>query len=376
MAQKYRFTADDLKRIKEEAEDQWDSILWSLAPALRQALEKPGRHVPCPNPGHTNSKDGFRVYRDVETNGASVCNTCGRFGNGFGTLMWINGTSFWDTVEEVADYLRYGKTQEHEPVHRPVQQKPKVDKEKAEQKALETLNKVGQEAISIRHPDAEPGRLYYAKRGIRAKPPASLRFHRALDYYDDDRKHLGAFPAILALIQDKDGRPANIHRTFITPEGFKAPVPTAKKLMKSLSSVPILGGAIRLMPVEKVMALTEGVETALAVWEATKIPVWAAVNATMLEEFVPPPGVEQILVFADKDQPTKQHPKGHGQEAATALVKRLWSMGIKASAIVPPGEIPADQKSLDWLDVLRTQGASAFPSFQTVAEVISLRQAA
>jgi hypothetical protein len=69
--------------------------------------------------------------------------------------------------------------------------------------------------------------------------------------------------------------------------------------------------------------------------------------------------VDQILVFADKDRPTHQHPEGHGQEAAKRLVRRLWEMGIKASAIVPTGEIPSDQKSLDWLDVLNRK--AGFP---------------
>lgn len=366
---KYRFSADDAKQIKAEAKDNWDSILYALAPALRDALTKPGKHVPCPNPGHQNSTDGFRVYRDVYANGAAVCNTCGNFPNGVETLMWINGTSFWETIEEIADYQRYGQTKGREAVATPViPRAPKVDKEKLEAKARDALNKVGAESIGIQHPDAEPGRLYYAKRGITIAPPATVRFHRALPYYNDEGKHVGDFPAILTLIQDKNGQPANIHRTFVTPEGFKAPVDSSKKLMRSLEAVPILGGAIRLVPATKVLAIAEGVETALAVMEATKIPTWAAVNASLLEHFVPPPGVEQILVFADKDRPTKLHERGHGQEAAAALVKRLWAMGIKASAVAPPGDIPEGYKSLDWLDILRTRGIQAFPSFQSVAE--------
>jgi methylmalonyl-CoA mutase cobalamin-binding subunit len=76
--------------------------------------------------------------------------------------------------------------------------------------------------------------------------------------------------------------------------------------------------------------------------------------------------VRQILVFADKDRPTVQHPRGHGQEAAKQLVQRLWEMGIQASAIVPAGEIPAGQKSLDWLDILNRDGKAGFPTLQSV----------
>ncbi|MBK8357477.1 MAG: toprim domain-containing protein [Comamonadaceae bacterium] len=53
------------------------------------------------------------------------------------------------------------------------------------------------------------------------------------------------------------------------------------------------------------LAVAEGLETALAVMEGTKMPVWCAVNAYLLEHFYPPPGVSQILVFADKDRPRR-----------------------------------------------------------------------
>jgi len=115
-----------------------------------------------------------------------------------------------------------------------------------------------------------------------------------------------------------------------------------------------------------VLAVAEGLETALAVMEGTKMPVWCAVNAYLLEHFYPPPGVSQILVFADKDRPSAQHPRGHGQESARRLVQRLWERGIKASAIVPAGEIPAGQRSLDWLDILNRDGKAGFPSLQSV----------
>jgi hypothetical protein len=123
------------------------------------------------------------------------------------------------------------------------------------------------------------------------------------------------------------------------------------------------------------MAVAEGLETSLAVMEGTGLPVWCAVNALLLENFVPPEPVERVLVFADKDRPTEQHPKGHGQEAAKQLVQRLWEMGIKASAIVPAGDIQAGQKSLDWLDILNRDGKAGFPTVQSI-EAHLMRRAA
>lgn len=358
--------------VKREAEGRWDEILDALSPALRTALSKPGKHVPCPNPGHGGSTDGFRVYKDVHLNGASVCNTCGVFTGGIDTLMWINGTTFKETLWEVAEYLHVGSkaSAARQAAVTRVQRPSKEDIEKEDAKALEALNRVGRESISINHRDAEPARLYMARRGIKIALPDTLRFHPALEYYNEDRKLVGRYPAILGLIQDKEGKPANIHRIFITPEGFKAPVDDPKKSMRAMKTQPYVGGAIRLTPASSVLAVTEGIETALAVMEGTKMPVWCLINAYLLENFEPPAGVEQVLVFADKDRPSLQHPRGHGQEAAAKLVKRLWERGIKASAIVPRGSIPDGQKSLDWLDVLVRQGVGGFPSFQSVAEAI------
>jgi hypothetical protein len=157
-----------------------------------------------------------------------------------------------------------------------------------------------------------------------------------------------------------------IHRTYLTSDGKKAPVESPKKLMSYPKSRKLVGGAIRLVEPGPVLAVAEGLETALAVMEGTGLPAWCAVNAYLLEHFVPPPGVNRVIVFADKDRPTEQHPKGHGQEAARRLVQRLLEMGIEASAIVPAGEIPPDQKSLDWLDILNRDGLAGFPTIQSI----------
>ena len=86
----------------------------------------------------------------------------------------------------------------------------------------------------------------------------------------------------------------------------------------------------------------------------------------MMENFVPPPGVEQLIAFADKDKPSKVHPAGHGQEASKALVMNTWKRGIKAMAITPAGEIESGEKSLDWLDVLKRDGRNGFPTLESI----------
>ena len=276
--------------------------------------------------------------------------------------MWVSGMDFREALKSVAEYLRVGI------IARPFGGRTisrQTSKGEDDEKARQALNRVWNESIALSHPDAEPARLYLARRGISIRQPETLRLHPSLAYFED-RKEIGTFPAMLAMVQGHGGNAITIHRTYLTADGYKAPVESPKKLMRYPSQRKLSGGVIRLVEAGAVLAVAEGLETALAVMEGTKMPVWCAVNAYLLEHFYPPPGVSQILVFADKDRPSAQHPRGHGQESARRLVQRLWERGIKASAIVPAGEIPAGQRSLDWLDILNRDGKAGFPSLQSV----------
>lgn len=120
----------------------------------------------------------------------------------------------------------------------------------------------------------------------------------------------------------------------------------------------------------RVFGAAEGIETGLAAMEGTGIPVWATVNATLMEYMEIPSEVELLVVFSDKDRPSKEHPKGHGQEAAQKLVERAISMGKQAIAITPSGEILPGEKSLDWMDVLRVHGPHGFPTMPSIRRAL------
>lgn len=80
----------DAKSIKEQARGRWLDILPLLDARLADAVQRVGKHVPCPSHG---GKDGFRVYANDE-NGGGACNTCGTFRDGFEILQWLRGCSF------------------------------------------------------------------------------------------------------------------------------------------------------------------------------------------------------------------------------------------------------------------------------------------
>lgn len=97
----------NIEEIRPLAKGHWDYIFSALAPQLSAAMEQPGKHVPCPVHG---GKDGFRLFSNYQENGACVCNTCGEFRDGFKTLEWINGWSFFETLKHVAALFGFGNS--------------------------------------------------------------------------------------------------------------------------------------------------------------------------------------------------------------------------------------------------------------------------
>jgi len=175
-----------------------------------------------------------------------------------------------------------------------------------------------------------------------------VRFHPALGYWSgnrhDELELVGRFPAMVALVTGSDGMPVTVHRTYLTPDGCKAPVPEPKKLM-GYPGDRLVGGAIRLFPPAPVLGVAEGIETALAVHLRTGMPVWSAVSAGLLARFEPPADTSLVVVWADRDR------SGAGAAAAMSLHERMLRRGIPVAVHLPPGPIPTGMKGVDWADV-------------------------
>jgi len=175
-----------------------------------------------------------------------------------------------------------------------------------------------------------------------------VRFHPALGYWrrnhHDKLELVGRYPGMVALVTGSDGMPATVHRTYLTPDGGKAPVPEPKKLM-GYPGDRLVGGAIRLFPSAPVLGVAEGIETALAVHLRTGMPVWSAVSAGLLARFEPPADTSLVVVWADRDR------SGAGESAAKSLYERMLRRGIPVAVHLPPGAIRTGAKGIDWADV-------------------------
>lgn len=368
----------DARTVKRAAEQKgWLHILGRLAPELDAALKKPGSHVGCPYHGGSN---GFRLFKDVDDTGGGVCNTCGVFNDGFALLAWLKDWSFPVVVEEVGDVLGIQNSRDEGQARRDnsaneaaIQARRALLAEqqaKSDLKLKHWLNRVWGEAFDLDQPEAEPARFYLRGRGILLwdEPDimSMIRMHPRLPAYNADKQLVGSFPTIIALISDQNGRPVAMQRIFITRKGEKAPLDEPKKMTPIPGDWSVTGGAVRLgHPINGVLGVAEGIETALAVRQATGQVVWPVVNATLLERFVPPQGVSEVVIWADKDRPTPLTGVEPGQQAASELKRRLWQMKLKARIQLPTLPIPEGAKGVDWNDVLVQQGAYGFPHLAT-----------
>lgn len=174
--------------------------------------------------------------------------------------------------------------------------------------------------------------LYLVNRGLDIPVTDALRFHPRLDYWHDGVM-IGSYPAMLGAVTSPDGDLVAIHRTYLTDDGHKAPVPAVKKL--SATAGPLVGASIKIgTPAPRPdgllgLGVAEGIETAIAACILSGVPVWPCVSAHGLESFNPPPGVRSLYVFGDRDE------SGVGQKAAAALAGRAAAAGLVARVLLP-----------------------------------------
>lgn len=300
------------RKTADAARGKWRGILLGLGINERFLT---GKHGPCPMCG---GSDRFR-WDNQHGNGGYICNQCGA-GNGFDLLIGVNGWDFATAARRVDEIV--GNV-DPEPVKRGM----------SKDQRAEMLNRLWASGTKIEQGD--PAFAYLSGRVKLPKAlPGTLRYVRACPAPDSVK-----WPALIALVQAPDGSAANIHRTFLDPAGRgKANISTPRAMMPG--DIPA-GSAVRLFPVHgERLGIAEGIETAFAAAARFNVPVWSAINATMLAKWEPPQGVSEVLIFGDND------PKFGGQAAAFALAHRLaGKFNLKVQIHIP------EQPGLDWADI-------------------------
>jgi len=126
----------------------------------------------------------------------------------------------------------------------------------------------------------------------------ALRFVPALYHKLEKQK----FPALIGLVEHQTEGAVGIHAIFLNPLDPKSKLTIAQR---KLSYGPVGGGAIRLFPLAgDTLAITEGIEDAIAYYQAHNIPTWCTLSAVGIKGFVPPPTSEirRVILIEDQDQ--------------------------------------------------------------------------
>jgi Toprim domain len=166
-------------------------------------------------------------------------------------------------------------------------------------------------------------------RGIHCPLPATLGFLPSHGEYPPAM--IAAFgiaheiePGVIAIA---DNAVRGIHITRLLPEGSDRERGDKAKIMvgHSISSPIVLAPPNDLLG----LAVTEGIEDALAIHEATGLGAWAAGSASRLPPLADaiPDYIECVTVVVDDD------PDGHRHSAA--LAERIQARGIEVRLIVP-----------------------------------------
>jgi putative DNA primase/helicase len=236
--------------------DKWPDIITAAGMAQEYFS---GKHSACPFCG------GVDRYRwDKKNGGRWLCNHCteGRYQSGISLLMrHLGHAQFIDTARYVEQYHGAGFNPQDTAVRRDFTvAAEKADSSKAFAKAMS----IWSTAKSVEVDD--PVWRYLHRRVPRVvEIPSDVRHHPALEYWQVENgefRSLGKYPAMLVRGFNAKGEVVQLHKTYLTQEGEKAPVPTVKKV------APIAGVnafALRLgKPSGDVLGVCEGIETAFA----------------------------------------------------------------------------------------------------------------
>lgn len=339
------------------------SAVYSAYPGLSDAVSKTesrggSPQVPCPKTGEGRTK--FRLYADWSQTGGGYHNDVGSLPGGIDIISFMENCSKAEALNKIIDICGGDLSSvSKEYVHK-VRSQLKGPSDDEISKRVEKLEKLFSKAIPAAHDSSHRISNYLASRGLKTDYrtlPFTLGFANELWWGDGASKPV-KLCGLLGSMTDVDGNKVTIHRTFLDNSGKKANVPKPKMLMPPPRYIggcsikidePISNGT------DTMIGLCEGIETALAVREATGCPMWSCYSDSLLEMVKLPQHVNVVIIFADKDV------SGAGNEKAEALANRLRKEGKIVDVYLPVEDIPDGEKSIDWLDVYATHGVSTFP---------------
>jgi len=292
----------------------WDSwVERARAVRIEDELERRGitnlkgnggkRCGPCPRCG---GDDRFAIHIGKQV---FQCRHCGKGGGAISLVMWLDGVDFIRAVETLAGDRR-------EPVVRkPIDNRAKVAAEQDEAKQHRKAAWLWSQRRPIQGSIAE---TYLRSRGIICPLPPTLAFLPPSGDYPPSMIAAYALPnEIEPGVLGEPRIVRSVHVTRLLPDGSGRERGKAAKITIGRP----LGLPIVLAPVTDTLALaiTEGIEDALSVYQATGLGAWAAGSAPYMLSIEVPDYIDAITIIADADD--------QGQRGAIGLAQQLHQRG-------------------------------------------------
>ena len=205
-------------------------------------------------------------------------------------------------------------------------------------------------------PALEPGDVvdrYLCSRAIGllqlGKRPGCLRAGQSITHRDGSR-----WPAMLAAVVGPDGQTVAVHRTWLTPDGGKAPVDPVKMVLGDYrgASIPLWKGVhkqtLRQLPDGVPVYIAEGIEDGLSV--ARLLPearVLVAISVSNFGAIWLPEQVGEVTIVGQNDPETM--PDGRPHPAREAIARAI-DVHARKGRTVKLARPPLPHKDFnDWL---------------------------
>lgn len=276
------------------------------------------------------------------------CFACGEGGDALRWLIKYRNLSFPEAIKALGGELNASGLTEEEKERRKREQR--AAQKKREEAAAAQNREKSQTAKSIwsecRPSAGTLAEQYMIGRGIpKMDWPPTVRFHPSL-FHEFERGK--TFPALVMAVQAKDRQLIGLWRIYLDPKtAGKADIEQQK-----LGFGPTSGGAIRLGPVGKNLAVCEGGETGFGVMNLIQLrmPVWALMSTSGMIGFDIPDETENLFIYRDGDRyrfhkKTGEVTEPPGKYAAEKLKERAEDISKRGIIHSPPND------GSDWLDV-------------------------
>lgn len=304
-------------------------------------------------PFHGEKRPSFHCE---DRKGRYHCFGCGVSGDHYKFLTEKTGCTFAEAVEMLGGEREIREETPAEKQRRERENARRQEERMREKESSETALRRRARAIWLETVTLEGtlGHHYFIKRGIGfAAQFQSLRFHGSLEYFHDG-KVIGKFPAVVAGLQaPDDGRFLAIWRIYINDAAEKnSEVPNAKL---GLGAYTEYGGSVWLGdPRGQFINTCEGIETGLGIYGITGGVVCPALNTSGLENFIPPAGSRNGLIWPDGDVDRFRQIDGkdkHFESPGLKAAKVLRARQLERDPSFKFGIQPTPKTGRDYLDI-------------------------